>query len=210
MTKVKRRLYVAYGSNLNRKQMALRCPTAKILGTAVMRNWRLFFNGVASIERCKGGRVPVLIWDIQPKDEEALDIYEGWPRLYRKESVRVRLNGKQVRAMVYIMNGTRQNPPSMSYYNTILEGYKSAGFDVNILHEAAQKSKGGGETAMDTKIREQILTVRDTGETNMFDTNAVQRIAMREGYFELVCWIEDHKREYSRFILTGKTGEEDA
>jgi hypothetical protein len=61
---------------------------------------------------------------------------------------------------------------------------------------------------MDAKTREQILAVRDTRETNMFDTNAVQRIAMREGFYELVCFIEDHKREYARFILTGKTNPE--
>ena len=111
-----------------------------------MRNWRLFFNGVASIERCKGGRVPVLIWDIQPKDEEALDIYEGWPRLYRKESVRVRLNGKQVRAMVYIMNeGYPYGFPSVGYFNTIRQAYLSAGFDVRGLYDAVRKSgeKGG-------------------------------------------------------------------
>jgi len=207
MFKAKRRLYVAYGSNLNLKQMAQRCPTATVVGSAMLRNWRLIFNGVASIERCKGGRVPVLVWELQPSDEAALDLYESWPRAYRKESVRVRINGKQVRAMVYIMNnGFPYKPPCSSYYNTIYEGYIRAGFDVNILHEAVAKSnEEGGSIIMDPKIKEQILAVRDTGETNMFDTNAVQRIAMREGFFELVCWIEEHKREYSRFIMTGET-----
>ena len=61
---------------------------------------------------------------------------------------------------------------------------------------------------MEPIIREQILAVRDTGETNMFDVNAVQQIAMREEFYELVDWIEDHKKEYGRFILTGKTGED--
>lgn len=35
---------------------------------------------------------------------------------------------------------------------------------------------------MTQKIKEQILAVRDTGEANMFDVNAVQYIADREGY----------------------------
>ena len=104
MIKPRRRLYIAYGSNLNLRQMSYRCPTAKVVGTAVLRNWRLLFCGVATIERYKGGEVPVLVWDIQPKDERALDIYEGYPQLYRKETVRVTLNGKQVKAMIYIMN----------------------------------------------------------------------------------------------------------
>ncbi|MDR2531977.1 MAG: DUF5049 domain-containing protein [Oscillospiraceae bacterium] len=60
---------------------------------------------------------------------------------------------------------------------------------------------------MTDTIREQILAVRDTGETNMFDANAVQVIANREGFYELVCYIQEHKKEYSRFILTGRTEE---
>lgn len=60
---------------------------------------------------------------------------------------------------------------------------------------------------MDAKIREQILAVRDTGRTNMFDVNAVQRIAFEMDLFELVAWIEDHKKEYSSFILYGDGGE---
>ena len=29
--------YIAYGSNLNLRQMARRCPTAKVVGTALLR-----------------------------------------------------------------------------------------------------------------------------------------------------------------------------
>ena len=60
---------------------------------------------------------------------------------------------------------------------------------------------------MNPTIKEQILAVRDTGETNMFDANAVQQIANREGFYELVCYLESHRREYSRFILTGDESE---
>ena len=138
--KAERRLYIAYGSNLNLEQMARRCPTAEVVGTAVMRNWRLLFCGVATIERYHGGKVPVLVWDIKPADEAALDIYEGYPRLYRKESVRITLNGKQVRAMVYIMDGKRLSQPSAGYYGSIRAGYESAGFDVGILNKAVRES----------------------------------------------------------------------
>ncbi|MDR1073956.1 MAG: DUF5049 domain-containing protein [Treponema sp.] len=208
MPEAKKRLYAAYGSNLNLRQMVCRCPTAKVTGTAVMRNWRLVFNGVATIERYRGGRVPVLVWELQPEDEAALDRYEGWPSLYRKETVRMTLNGKRVRAMVYIMNHGRQSPPNFAYYNTIREGYESAGFDINTLRDAARRSSGKGEKSMNSTVREQILAIRDTRETNMFDTNMVQRIAMREEFYELVRYLEDHKREYSLFILTGEAREE--
>jgi len=60
---------------------------------------------------------------------------------------------------------------------------------------------------MDSTIKEQILAIRDSGETNMFDINAVMVIANREGFYELVVYLLEHRREYSRFIMTGKTQE---
>ncbi len=57
---------------------------------------------------------------------------------------------------------------------------------------------------MDAKIKEQILAVRETGLTNMFDTLAVQRIAHERDFFELVVFLEEHRDEYTRFILTGE------
>ena len=57
---------------------------------------------------------------------------------------------------------------------------------------------------MTDKIKEQILAIRDTGLTNMFDVNAVQCIANDMGFFELVVYLEEHRREYAHFILTGE------
>ncbi len=57
---------------------------------------------------------------------------------------------------------------------------------------------------MGSKVKEQILAVRDTGLTNMFDVSTVQRIAYERSFFELVVFLEEHKDEYIRFILTGE------
>ena len=56
---------------------------------------------------------------------------------------------------------------------------------------------------MTKTIREQILKVRDTGLTNMFDMRTVQRIAYESGYYELVLFLEENKKEYANFILYG-------
>lgn len=148
----KDRLYIAYGSNLNLEQMERRCPTAEVVGVAELKNWRLWFRGgshsaVATIERERGFKVPVLIWRIQPQDELALDRYEGWPHLYRKETLRLTVNGKRVYAMVYIMNeaGHPYGIPSAGYLNTIHEGYESANFDTGILYAAVDCSKEAAE-----------------------------------------------------------------
>lgn len=57
---------------------------------------------------------------------------------------------------------------------------------------------------MDKKTKEQILTIRATGETNMFDVPKVQEIAKREGYTELLVYLADKTGAYTRFILTGE------
>ena len=54
------------------------------------------------------------------------------------------------------------------------------------------------------KIKKQILAIRDSGDTNMFDTNMVQVLANANSYYELVVFIEEHKKEYVHFILTGE------
>lgn len=208
MKNSKERLYIAYGSNLNLEQMRHRCPTAEVVGKSILHGWRLRFRGgahsaVATIERGKDFSVPVLVWQIQPDDELALDRYEGFPFLYRKEMLRLIVEGKKVSAMVYIMNkvGRPYGIPSVGYYDTIFQGYQSAGFDTEILRQAAEDSRG---SHMDEVVQEQIMAIRDTGETNMLDTRAVQRIANREGFYELVVYLEEHRREYANFILTGQ------
>lgn len=57
---------------------------------------------------------------------------------------------------------------------------------------------------MEEKVKEQILAIRDTGLTNMFDIPVVQKLALDRGYYELVCFLEDHREEYVRFILHGE------
>ena len=52
-------------------------------------------------------------------------------------------------------------------------------------------------------LKEQILDIRDSGLTNMLDANAVQRVAFERGHYELVCFIEDHRGDYARFIMSG-------
>lgn len=136
------KIYLAYGSNLNLEQMSHRCPTAKPIGTTTLKDYRLLFRGghngaVATVEPAKGKTVPCLLWEITPADESALNRYEGFPFLYRKETVRVKIGGKNVEAMVYIMNeGRPLGKPSCYYYSVIFEGYKSAGFDIAVLKQA--------------------------------------------------------------------------
>ena len=76
--------YIAYGSNLSVRQMAVRCSDAKVAGKAILPDWKLVFKVHATIEPCEGSEVPVLIWEISDRDEKYLDAYEGFPSYYVK------------------------------------------------------------------------------------------------------------------------------
>lgn len=146
----KNKLYAAYGSNLNLKQMAIRCPYATVIGNGMLRDYRLLFRGgygsaVATVEPKKGAGVPVLLWEITPRCEDALDRYEGWPRLYRKETLGVSYDGKIVEATAYLMNeGYGLAIPGSAYLNTIVEGYFTADFDTAVLEKALRDSRPRG------------------------------------------------------------------
>ena len=57
---------------------------------------------------------------------------------------------------------------------------------------------------MTDKVFRQIMQIRDSAETNMIDTNTVQRLAFERDFYELVVYIEEHKKEYVHFIMTGR------
>lgn len=142
---IKYKSYAAYGSNMNLHQMKFRCPTAKLIVTGTIKGYELLFRGtngsaVATIEPEAGSMVPVVLWKIAPKDEEKLDIYEGFPRLYRKEMVRVALdNGESIEAMVYVINYGKIAIPSLSYYRIIEEGYINNGINPSYLKRVVNK-----------------------------------------------------------------------
>lgn len=137
----KKRLYLAYGSNLNKRQMAQRCPTAKPVGAAMIYGWELCFRGVADIIKSKDPQMvlPVGIWEIEPADEYALDTYEG----YRPDKPREGLYDKIKVAGIMTYQMTRRDiaAPGITYFNTILEGYHDFGLDTNHLYDAAGWAK---------------------------------------------------------------------
>ena len=146
-----KRYYLAYGSNLNVRQMKFRCPTAKIVGTSVIKGYELLYKGsktgsYLTIEKKKGGVVPVAVWEVTARDEKNLDAYEGYPNFYYKKNMKIRLSetGKTIDAFVYIMHEERPlGLPSGSYVRTCLDGYRDFGFYESILLAALENSRKG-------------------------------------------------------------------
>ena len=130
--KLSRRLYIAYGSNMDRTQMLTRCPNAILTGKTYLENWELTMPHYANIERKEGKKTPALVWQITNKDETVLDSYEGYPKAYGKINAIVKIDGKPVSAMAYVMTEeykkTKKTPRS-GYIEQILKGYREAGFN---------------------------------------------------------------------------------
>ena len=149
-----RKLYLAYGSNLDKFQMSHRCPGAKAVGTGVIKDYRLMFKGsktgsYLTIEPAKGYEVPVGVWSVTSEDERMLDIYEGYPRFYYKADMRLPVTDfgsketKMRKAFVYIMHEDHKlGKPSQTYMKTCAFGYRDFGFGQKILKIAYDYSIG--------------------------------------------------------------------
>lgn len=135
-----RRLYIAYGSNINLEQMAYRCPNSKIVSKEMLKGYELEFRGVATIVPNDKSEVPVLIWEIDGRDEHSLDKYEGFPNLYRKELFEIDVNGEKKECMAYLMNSGHISPPMSYYYNVIKQGYEANDMNTSYLRAALEKS----------------------------------------------------------------------
>lgn len=71
--------------------------------------------------------------------ERALDLYEGYPRLYIKEEVKIKVKGKAKIAMVYVMTSEYTNmaaTPTEYYFNVIARGYCDNRIDLKSLQLA--------------------------------------------------------------------------
>lgn len=133
-------LYFAYGSNLNVGQMAVRCPMAQPIETAVLEGYELAFRrGVLTILPKEGSRVEGLLWKVNTGEEWLLDHYEGYPYLYTKESLPVQTRSGPKTVIAYVMTypGCVQvQPPNAVYLQTVLQGYRQAGFDPQAVQQA--------------------------------------------------------------------------
>lgn len=146
------RYYLAYGSNLNVRQMRFRCPTALVVGRGVIKDYRLLFKGsktgsFLTIEKAKGYEVPVAVWKVDEACEESLDRYEGYPSFYYKKEIEIDFKSikkglpRHSKAFVYIMHEERElGIPSRGYVEVCIEGYRTFGFNPILIEEAIIKS----------------------------------------------------------------------
>lgn len=142
---MKKKLYIAYGSNLDQRQMQWRCPDAKVVAKSWIHDHRLVFQGRdygahANVIPENGKDVPVIIWAISKMDEMALDRYEGVRGgYYTKETMEIEVAGKMQKALIYIMGpaySAYTGIPTDDYLEGIAMGYGDFNLDIRVLNEA--------------------------------------------------------------------------
>lgn len=144
--------YIAYGSNLNVRQMTYRCPNAEIFGVGEIDGYELLFKGsktgaYLTIEKKAGSKVPIGVWKVDADDEKALDRYEGYPSFYYKTEMEVTVkkywedSEVTIKAFVYIMHEDRKIAvPSRAYTSICAEGYDDFDLDFRAVEFAYEKS----------------------------------------------------------------------
>jgi len=127
-------LYFAYGSNMDPKQMAERCPGSKAIGSARLADHRLAFvwdspgwgGGVGTVVPAPGDEVWGVLWELTGENEKTLDGYEGVENdVYTKERVALDASGERVNALIYIATDTRAKEPSARYVDALVRGARA-------------------------------------------------------------------------------------
>ena len=127
-------LYFAYGSNMDPKQMAERCPGSHAVGRARLAGHRLAYvwdspgwgGGVATVVPSSGNEVWGVLWELTDEDEKTLDRYEGVANgVYTKERVDLDATGEKVNALVYIATDAREKRPSARYVDALVRGARA-------------------------------------------------------------------------------------
>lgn len=143
-----KKYYLAYGNNLNIKNMKKICSSSEVIGSISINDCHLVYRGVSdgyahlTIEMDKGSYVPLGVYEIDEKDEAKLDNLDGYSDLYHKEHIDIKVNNRTEKAIIYIMNDCLDyHTPNANYVFECLKGYSDFGFDKNLLKNALENSK---------------------------------------------------------------------
>jgi hypothetical protein len=135
-----RRLYWAYGSNLNHEQMSKRCPAATPV-KALYLGGQLVFRYVADVVGSDDPRALVAggLWWVTPECEAVLDGYEGVNAgSYAKKYFDLKHDGKVRKVLYYQMCHGGISEPPRQYLDGIVQGYRDFGLNLELLREALE------------------------------------------------------------------------
>jgi gamma-glutamylcyclotransferase (GGCT)/AIG2-like uncharacterized protein YtfP len=129
--------YFAYGMNTNLIEMASRCPSAKIIGPATLKDHKFTFSYHADIHSEDNSVVHGALWLITKDCLQSLDLLEGYPRYYNRKIVEVTCKDHRYFSWVYYMSRRGMNElPSKTYWDCLIEGYEKNNIPTDQLFQA--------------------------------------------------------------------------
>ena len=125
--------YLAYGSNMNHKQMKKRCPSSNFVRKVYLEGYRFVYDGysctwkgtVANVIESSGGIVRGGLFEISDDNLSALDCYEGYPNSYDRKEIEVKdEEGDTYKAWIYFRTGKVISKPCEHYHKIVIQGAK--------------------------------------------------------------------------------------
>jgi gamma-glutamylcyclotransferase len=124
------RPYFAYGSNLWRKQMGVRCPEHRILGAGVLTGyrWIVTTRGSANVVLSAPDLVLGVVYALSQRDEDRLDCHEGVRQGgCRKASLSVQTGLGVLSCLVYLDRREQEGDPEEEFVARMRKGVLDAG-----------------------------------------------------------------------------------
>jgi gamma-glutamylcyclotransferase (GGCT)/AIG2-like uncharacterized protein YtfP len=121
--------YFAYGSNLSKEQIALRCPESNYLISGRLSGYAWLINnrGYASVKPSPNAFVLGEVFSLSEQDIEYLDIYESVAEgMYDKYILSIQTEEGLFDCLVYIASNNDIGKPEVEYIERINAGIKSA------------------------------------------------------------------------------------
>ena len=132
---MKRQLYFAYGSNMDRDQMRFRCPRAQFLKTVKLSGFKFQISArhYATVVEDPSSEVYGVLWNLSEECEESLDFYEGVSSgLYEKVYLDFSECNLQ-NVLIYIDRTVELGKPKAGYLEKIIEASEQLGFSGEYL-----------------------------------------------------------------------------
>jgi len=132
-------LYFSYGSNMSIRRLQARTPSARLVGSAVLRQYRLMFHkysendgsGKCDAEQIGNPNHAVIgvVFEIAMVEKALLDRFEGLGYGYDEKSVTVEmLGGGTLQALTYYATRTRSGLQPFHWYKEhVLTGARENG-----------------------------------------------------------------------------------
>lgn len=160
-------LCFAYGSNMDRAAMAMRCPGAAIVGPARLARHRLALmrEGYATVVRDPRRTVHGILWDVPLSEMPALDRYESVASgLYVKRRQPVMTAAGVRTALVYLGCNAGPGTARPGYLAGVLAAARDVGLPEEALNDIRSLAPRAGGSVPTTSPADR-LSVRPTRAT---------------------------------------------